>query len=89
MELKHKTAASLEQFRKEAAQRYSRPWIQLKRIFKKGVQWYTDRVNLPKIPSHENWHEMGPDSSDFDDFCKGLRVERPLCVCVGGFRIWS
>ena len=48
MEEKQNTAASVIELRRESCRRYGRQWDQLKRILKKGVQWYVDKVDLPQ-----------------------------------------
>ena len=48
MEKKRKAVAAENEFKKACCSHYNRGWNQLKRIFKKGVQWYLDKVDLPQ-----------------------------------------
>ena len=48
MENKRKAVAAENEFKKACCSHYGRGWNQLKTIFKKGVQWYLDKVDLPQ-----------------------------------------
>ena len=48
MEDKRKAAADESEFRKACCNHYKRGWKQLQAVWKKGVQWYMDKVDLPQ-----------------------------------------
>ena len=48
MEDKRKACADESEFRKACCSHYKRGWKQLQAVYKKGVQWYLDKVDLPQ-----------------------------------------
>ena len=48
MEDKRQACADESEFRRTCCSHYKRGWKQLQRVWKKGVQWYADKVDLPQ-----------------------------------------